>query len=309
MQGGEIVEFNTSAPVTYRELLAGMPAEEHIFGYLFLPNSAGAKPPLVVISIGSQGFASGREDLYSRALTEIGIAAFVVDSFGPRGFSETTSGQGRLSMAGSTADALHAVAHIRHDPRIDSGRIGILGYSRGGHAAVASHHRELQSSVLGRPDAIAAHVALYPALNPRWRNPKPTKAPMLMLYGEADDLVPAWKPQACAQEIEAAGGSIELLGYADAHHGFDSITAAKSVPSANSSKCTTFIEDNGDIVEQGSQIRCDKDWAEFLNSIQKVCGTTGGTVGYGPAPRDVAVGKIQRFFRDNLIAKSGASRP
>jgi dienelactone hydrolase len=308
MQGGEIVEFNTSAPVTYRELLAGLPAEDRIFGYLFLPRPTGAKPPLVVISIGSQGFKSGREDLYSRALTDIGIAAFVVDSFGPRGFSETTSGQGRLSMAGSTADTLHAVGHIRNDPRIDGNRIGILGYSRGGHASVASHHRAIQQAVLGRSDTISAHVALYPALNPRWRNPQPTKAPMLMLYGEADDLVPAWKPQACAEEIEAAGGTIELLGYPDAHHGFDSITAAKSVPSANFSRCNTLIEDNGDIVEQGSQIRCGSDWADFLNNIQKMCGSVGATVGYGPAPRDVAVGKIQNFFREKLIDKSGAPR-
>jgi dienelactone hydrolase len=301
MRGGEIVEFDTSSPVTYRELLAGATAKERIFGYLFLPKPTGKKPPLVVVSIGSQGFKSGREDLYSRALTEIGIAAFVIDSFGPRGFSETTSGQGRLSMAGSTADALHAIAHIRNDPRIDSSRIGILGYSRGGHASVASYHRKLQQAVLGRTDAIAAHVALYPALNPRWRNPQPTEAPMLLLYGEADDLVPAWKPRACAKEIEAAGGSIELLGYADAHHGFDSITAAKNVPSANFSKCNTLIEDDGDIVEQTSQIRCGTDWAEFLDNIQKVCGSTGATVGYGPAPRDVAVAKVQNFFRANLI--------
>jgi dienelactone hydrolase len=305
MQGGEIVEFDTSSPVTYRELLVGATAKGRIFGYLFLPQPTGKKPPIVVISIGSQGFKSGREDLYSRALTEIGFAAFVVDSFGPRGFSETTSGQGRLSMAGSTADALHAIAHIRNDPRIDSGRIGILGYSRGGHASVTSYHRKLQQAVLGRTDAIAAHVALYPALNPRWRNPQPTEAPMLLLYGEADDLVPAWKPQACAKEIEAAGGSIELVGYADAHHGFDSITAAKNVPSANFSRCNTLIEDDGDIVEQTSQIRCGSNWAEFLDNIQKVCGSTGATVGYGPAPRDVAVAKIQNFFRTNLIENAG----
>jgi len=307
MDGAEIVAFDTKSVVTYRELLSGdTPAGERIFGYLFVPKVSGGKLPLVVISIGSQGFKSGREELYSRALTEIGIAAFVVDSFGPRGFSETTSGQGRLSMAGSTSDALHAIAHLRNDPRFDSGKIGILGYSRGGHASVASHHRQLQQAVLGRPDAIAAHVALYPALNPRWRHPQPTRAPMLLLYGEADDLVPAWKPKACAKEIEAAGGAIELLGYADAHHGFDSIMPAAPVSSANSSRCNTFIEDDGDIIEDTSKIRAGADWAQFLDSIQKICGSVGGTVGYGPAPRDVAVPKVQGFFRANLI--DGESR-
>jgi dienelactone hydrolase len=129
---------------------------------------------------------------------------------------------------------------------------------------------------------------------------------MLMLYGEADDLVPAWKPRTCAKEIAAAGGSIELQGYPDAHHGFDSITAAKTVPSANFSNCSTLIEDDGGIVEETTQIRCGYDWADFLNNIQKACGSSGATVGYGPAPRDVAVSRIQNFFRAQLIEKSGA---
>ena len=310
MLGAETIEFQTTSPVTYRELLAGTSAPaERIVGYLFLPSDGVTKPPLVVISIGSQGFKAGREDLYSRALTDIGIAAFVVDSFTPRGFAETTSSQGRLSMAGSTSDALHAIAHTRQDPRIDGGKIGILGYSRGGHASVASHHCELQQAVLGESDAIAAHVALYPALNPRWRNPKPTKARMLMLYGEADDLVPAWKPRTCAQEIEAAGGSVELVGYPDAHHGFDSITPAARVASANFSKCNTLIEDDGGIVEENTKIRAGADWTEFLDRLQTVCGSAGATVGYGPGPREVAVPRVQNFFRETLMPGSEIRKP
>ena len=54
MQGGEIVEFDTSSPVTYRELLVGATAKGRIFGYLFLPQPTGKKPPIVVISIGSR---------------------------------------------------------------------------------------------------------------------------------------------------------------------------------------------------------------------------------------------------------------
>jgi dienelactone hydrolase len=301
MLGGETVVFKSCSPATYKALLAGAPsASEEICGYLSMPDKSGGKLPLVVISIGSQGFKAGREVLYSRALTSIGIAAFVVDSFTPRGFSETTSGQGRLSMAGSTADALFAIAHLRNDRRFDAGRIGILGFSRGGHAAIASHHRGLQRSVLGNNGTIGAHVALYPALNPRWRHPQPTEAPMLLLYGEADELVPPWKSRACAKEIADAGGSVELIGYPAAHHGFDSLTPAAPVTSANSSRCNTFIEDDGEIVDEATGMRAGSDWAGFLDHLQRTCGFTGGAVGYGPAPRDVAVARIQDFLRTTL---------
>lgn len=302
MQGAETIAFRSASPASYRELLSGRasPGEE-ICGYLFLPRAGVGKPPLVVISIGSQGFKAGREALYSRALNDIGIAAFVVDSFTPRGFAETTSGQGRLSMAGSTADALHAIRHMRDDPRVDGSRIGMLGFSRGGHAVVGAHHRGLQHVVLGRSDAVAAHVALYPALNPRWRRPQPTTAPMLLLYGEADELVPAWKSRACAEDIEAAGGDVELVGYPGAHHGFDSLTAAAPTSSANLSRCTMFIEDDGDIVEDTTGIRAEGDWAGFLDRLQHAVGTIGATVGHGADGREIAVAKVQTFLRGALF--------
>ena len=301
MQGAETIAFRSSSPATYRDLLSGVVAPAvDICGYLMMPRAGVGRPPLVTISIGSQGFKAGREELYGRALNDIGIAAFVVDSFTPRGFTETTSGQGRLSMAAGTCDALNAIRHIRTDPRIDGSRIGMLGFSRGGHAIVAAHHRELQQAVLGRSKAISAHVALYPALNPRWRHPQPTAAPMLLLYGETDELVPTWKSRACAEEIAAAGGDVELVGYANAHHGFDSLTFAAPTKSANLSRCNMFIEDDGEIVEDTAGIRAGDDWAGFLDRLQNATGTVGATVGHGPGGREVAVAKIQSFLQATL---------
>jgi len=307
MQGAETIAFRSVSPATYRGLLAGsVKATDDICGYLTMPRMGVDRPPLVVISIGSQGFKAGREELYSRALNDIGIAAFVVDSFTPRGFAETTSGQGRLSMAAGTSDALHAIRHMRDDPRIDARRIGMLGFSRGGHAVVAAHHRGLQEAVLGRSDAVAAHIALYPALNPRWRHPLPTSAPMLLLYGEADELVPASKSRACAEEVAAAGGDVTLIGYAGAHHGFDSLGPAAATSSVNLSRCNTFIESDGEIVEETTAIRTGNDWAGFLDQLQKALGTVGATVGHGTAGREIAVKTVQGFLRQTLFG--GARR-
>src|SRR4051812_26477799 len=111
MVPNDTLEFKTRDPKTFAELLNGAAKPTTtIGGGLFLPAAKPAgKMPLVIVSIGSRGMASGREELYSGVLTKAGIAVLIVDSYNGRGFSETVSDQGRLSFAASAADALHAL--------------------------------------------------------------------------------------------------------------------------------------------------------------------------------------------------------
>ena len=302
MEGSEVIELTTKSPLTYREILAGDPSVpvERIRGYLFLPPGHHGVLPVVAIIIGSLGFTAGREELYSRALNAVGIAAFVVDSFAPRGFAETVSNQGRLSSASQASDALHAIALLQKDPRFDPRRVGILGFSRGGQVAVATQDQRLQNAVLGRDHGIAAHVALYPSLNPRWRDPLPTKARMLMLLGGADERAPEAKAQHYAKQFAAAGGSVDVVVFPGLFHSFDSLMQAKWRTEANLSRCQMLIEDDGSIVEETSGIRPEGSWGEFLGRLQSQCGSVGGTVGSGPAPRDIAVKPIQAFLTKEL---------
>jgi hypothetical protein len=156
----------------------------------------------------------------------------------------------------------------------------------------------LQNTVLGH--GIAAHVALYPSLNPRWRNPLPTKARMLMLLGGADERAPEAKAQYYAKQFAAAGGSVDVVVFPGLFHSFDSLMPAKWRTEANLSGCQMLIEDDGSIVEETSGIRPEGSWGEFLGRLQSQCGSVGGTVGSGPAPRDIAVKPIQVFLTKEL---------
>src|SRR5688572_4453717 len=83
------VEFASVTPPGFYPLVhrAQMPAAT-ISGVLTLP-AGDARVPAMILAHGSGGVTSGREGRWSTRLAEIGIAAFVVDSFGPRGIKET----------------------------------------------------------------------------------------------------------------------------------------------------------------------------------------------------------------------------
>ena len=74
-------------------------------------------------------------------------------------------------------------------------------------------------------------VAFYPGCEAELKRGVETKAPLLMLVGEADD----WTPAAPCHELArvAAGVKPEIEGYAGAYHAFDSkapVRLRKDVP-------------------------------------------------------------------------------
>jgi dienelactone hydrolase len=299
----ETVEFQSYEAESYRALLGKLRQcpPVPVRGTLKLPRGINGPLPLVIIGVGSQGLASGREDLYGSALTAAGMAILVVDSFGSRGFSETVSNQAQLSFPAQTADVLFALRHMANDARIDPTRIGFLGFSRAGQIAVFLNDERLQRVALGDDARFAAFVAMYSSCNPQWRNPQPTKRPLLIYLGGADVLAPPHKAQRYAQRFTQAGGTVRTVIVPDAHHSFDSLKPATRQDNVLVlAGCEFQVEDDGTIVEDKTGLRSDGDWAGFLEAAEAACGCRGATTGYGPHPRDVAVKDVVTFFRETL---------
>ena len=103
---------------------------------LCLPPAAAGPAPCMVILTSSAGVQRHREHYYAQALNEVGIAALIVDSFTGRGVRRTVADQTLVSAAQMEGDAFAALALLRADPRIDAGRIGLMGVSKGGGAAL-----------------------------------------------------------------------------------------------------------------------------------------------------------------------------
>jgi hypothetical protein len=75
-------------------------------------------------------------DHWSQELLSMGVATFVVDSFTGRGITQVRDDQDRLGGLTTIVDAYRALQLPAKHPRVDASRIGRMGFSRGGHAAV-----------------------------------------------------------------------------------------------------------------------------------------------------------------------------
>jgi dienelactone hydrolase len=196
-----------------------------IFGTLRLPKRATAPVPVpaMVIAHGSAGVAHDREFWWADHLNDIGIAAFVVDSFTPRSIRETSTDQTQLSTAANAADALAALRLLTTHPKIDPKRIGVIGFSKGGQVALWTALEPFRRAVIADDTRFAAHVPLYPACNDWQVSEHITGAPMLMLLGGRDDYTPPTPCRDFAQWFKSKGADVTVIVYENAYHGFDSL--------------------------------------------------------------------------------------
>ena len=304
----ETIRFFSRNAESFQELLSDAKRAElaptAISGVLHLPEQTSQPVPLVITSLGPGGFAAGREALYADAFTAAGVAMMAVDSYGARGFSETRTDQGRISTATACADAVYAFEHMRRDERIDTDRIALFGYSRGGSVVLMTNNDRLQGSILGTDARFAAYVALYPSVWLRWVHPRPTGGPVLAVLAERDDMAPLDRQRERMAELTAAGANLETLVMPLVGHSFDAVYPASFRNGANFCDWDIAVDDDGSMHETKSGVRDADDWAEFLRAIRAARDTTsGGTTGYGGAPRSVAVAPVIAFITRTLLQR------
>ena len=108
--GSGSYRFASSTPSTLLDLVdprRPRPAQD-IMGHLSLPTGS-ATLPAVVLRHGSGGVYPALLNFWPRLFNDAGIAALVVDSFGPRGVQSTTEDQGQVPFAADVADAFAAL--------------------------------------------------------------------------------------------------------------------------------------------------------------------------------------------------------
>jgi dienelactone hydrolase len=227
------------------EFRSGVPGAEtaSIWGYLSLPLGAGRVPAMVLMH-GSSGLNAGSRVHYSELLNRYGIAAFYVDSFTGRGISSSVRDQAVLSIIDNTRDAFVALRLLRTHPRIDSARIGVMGFSRGGTVSWASALRDGYAQFRREGLGFALHVPYYPGCNfgPAAAT---TGAPMLFLLGGADNWTRAEHCLDFVRYLQRTNPRIEVKVYPGAHHAWDSPAAdGRLIPipgAQNVTGCDTML--------------------------------------------------------------------
>jgi carboxymethylenebutenolidase len=187
----------------------------------------GAKnPPIILVAMEVFGLHEYIKDVVRR-LAKLGALAVAPDYYFRNGVDLTKIADFKdlMPIVNAKPDAeliadLDATAAWAKSQGGDAGRLGVVGFCRGGRAVwvYAAHS-----------DALKAGVAFYGSLvdpkNPVW--PKsPTelapqmKAPVLGLYGEADQGIPVSQVEDMKAALRAAGKTAEFKIYPGAPHGF-----------------------------------------------------------------------------------------
>ena len=255
-QGQEGNIFFTSANLgSFREILAGEGQSKPvtISGTLKMPEEINGKVPAVIILHGAGGINDHYFEI-AEMLNKMGIAAFVVDSFGTRGIRSGEDILKKLFHSYSTriSDAYAALELLSTHPKIDKRKIAVLGYSHGAMVALFVASEKIRWSYIADDLKFAASIAYYPGCITQFKNIDFTNAPVLMLLAEKDNICPV---EACldyTQRIKDSGADVKAIVYNGAHHGFpvysdDKIIKAPSLPDWSNCKQEEYLllQDDG----------------------------------------------------------------
>ena len=227
----DVVHARDRKPRTGSAQASAGPAPAHTaLGALFLPDSAGpdAPVPAVVLLHGARGVSQAHEITYARQLSALGVAALVIDVFGSRrdlasGFTERLL---NITESMALADAFAALKALGDRDDIDGDRIALVGFSYGGMTTIYAAHAqvaELYGERFGLPPErrFRAHAAFYAPCIARFEDTRATGAPLLMLWGDQDEIV---DPEACAAvagDLRQGGAKVEQIVYPGAYHQWD----------------------------------------------------------------------------------------
>jgi dienelactone hydrolase len=232
-----VVSFKSVTPINASDFLSNYATANKVVikGDLSIPDSGLRAVPAVIILHGSSGVNRG-ERVWARRMNAQGYASFVVDSFTGRGIRNTENDQARLSMTADIADAYAALRLLATNPRIDRRKIAVMGFSRGGVAALYSSLEPFHLIATDGSLRFAAHIAFYPSCGISYDSAHVDGAPVLMLVGGRDNYTPAPPCIAYADKLRSKGAQVTVIEYPDAFHGFDRPTPLRTITLATSAR-------------------------------------------------------------------------
>lgn len=292
---GKIYFNSAEKDVTYGQLYKHTAVfDTPITGELrFPPNMTAAKVPVMVIMHGSSGISQHMYD-WSDFFNQMGIATFITDSFVPRGILHgTVNDQSLLSSAATSADGLLALKLLATHPRIDTSKIGIIGFSKGGQGAITTSFEKLRAAVVQEGVKYAVHIPYYAGCT---QYAKTTGAPILVLIGSKDESAPA---AACADNtnrMAALGANYRVIVYPGAQHGFDSNDSRNYY----FARGQTFIKCNFSTDFDKLEMRITSDYhvasAQEVKDYMKSCMSTGWSVAGDPSAFSKSRTEVQNLL-------------
>jgi dienelactone hydrolase len=211
---------SAEAPATVVEFENPLAHSQPLQGYLRQPAGAGPSPAVVLLH-SCNGNWRRLDERWGKRIAAWGYVTLTVDSFGPRGLTNTCSSGAPVDLA---HDAYRALGFLVRQRFVDPARVAVLGFSQGAWQALLSVERGIIEQT--SPNKFHAAIAFYPHCLGFKGN---MTVPTLVLIGELDD----WSlAKECRNMVEGRddwgisrqrdqGIPMKLVVYPGAYHAFD----------------------------------------------------------------------------------------
>jgi dienelactone hydrolase len=177
--------------------------------------------PVVVLMHGSGGIGANIEP-WARKFNAMGISTFTIDGFTGRGLTAVNTDQASLGRLNFILDIYGALGLLAKHPRVDPERIALMGFSRGGQAALYASLTRFNKLWNKSGVQFAAYIPFYPDCATSYAGENDiVDRPVRIFHGIPDDYNPVASCKPYIQRLRDAGRDIALTEYPDAQHGFD----------------------------------------------------------------------------------------
>jgi dienelactone hydrolase len=207
--------------------------------------------PLVILLHGSGGIEENAA-VWERQFASLGISTFDIDSFTGRGIVSTVADQSQLGRLNMILDLYRSLAILAAHPRVDPNRIAVMGFSRGGQAALYASLKRFQTMWNSSGIDPAAYIALYaPCITTYIGDTEVTDHPIRIFHGISDDWVEIAPCRAYFRRLKLTAKDVQMIEYPDTWHAFDYPSLPSkpiNVPYAQTTHCVLKEEPMGTIV-------------------------------------------------------------
>ena len=177
--------------------------------------------PVVILMHGSGGIGANIEP-WTRTFNAMGISTFAIDGFTGRGLTAVNTDQASLGRLNFILDIYRALELLAKHPRVDPDRIVLMGFSRGGQAALYASLTRFNKLWNKSGVQFAAYIPFYPDCATSYAGEtEVAERPIRIFHGMPDDYNPVASCKPYIQRLREAGRDMALTEYPDAQHGFD----------------------------------------------------------------------------------------
>lgn len=178
--------------------------------------------PVVVLMHGSSGVGASIEP-WVHHFNAMGISTFVIDGFSGRGLTAVGPNQALLGRLNFILDIYRSLDILAKHPRVDPERIVLMGFSRGGQAALYASLDRFNKLWNKSGVQFAGYIPFYPDCSTHYLTDTDVAArPIRIFHGTPDDYNPVASCKAYVARLKDAKRDVVLTEYPDSQHAFDS---------------------------------------------------------------------------------------